>query len=488
MISIRTDLIQTQVQKLAMTPEMYQSIQLLHLNSMEMENLVDQELVDNPLLEIDEYTESSEEAASDVSLNEREVEEATREEIQEDQVDQVMTDPYWEEVYEENRSSGLYQRNADLDGSRDYFENSITRSEDLQTHLLWQLQMTNINGDQTSICEAIIGNIDDDGYLRIDEQELINSTGAAPEMIEKCIRLIQTFEPDGVGARNLSETLLIQLASSGNNDEKLRAMIRDHLDDLLKRRYRKISGKLGITQEKIQHYIEIISKLEPKPGREFTSAEARYIKPDVIVKKIDDEYVVMINDEDYSKLKISPFYQKLLKEKNKVSKKEWEYIRNKFRSALWLIKNIERRNRTLFKVTECIVRIQKGFFENGIEDLKPLTLKDVAAEVDLHESTVGRTTTSKYVETPRGLFELKFFFSRGVQNEDGEGISRRSIKDRIKNIVAEEDATKPMSDRQITEILNEEKIKISRRAVSKYREEMGILPTNMRRQVSNQRN
>jgi len=333
------------------------------------------------------------------------------------------------------------------------------------------------------IGEYLIGSIDDNGYLTVELAEVAARLEVPEARVEKVLKMIHSFHPHGVGARDLSECLMIQLCHYGKNDPIITEIVQNYLEDIGRGRLNRIAQALNISVQEVQEICDLIRTLDPKPGLQYSNSEqVKYIKPDIFVEKIDGEYVVIVNDFQFPRLTINRTYEKILRQPEAFSQEARQYLEEKMGSAMWLIKSIEQRRMTLYKVARCIVDIQKDFLDNGIAFLKPLTLREVADIVEVHESTVSRATTNKYMETPQGLYELKYFFSTGVQcRRGGERISARSIKKQIEEMVAQEDPTQPLSDEQIAQNLQEQGISISRRTIAKYRNELGIASTIIRR-------
>ena len=364
-------------------------------------------------------------------------------------------------------------------------DQTLSRGEDLTAHLLWQLRMGDFVEDEQRFGALVIGNLTDDGYLKMDGvppaeivPRLAEEAGLHPEDAEEVLKMMQQFDPLGVCTRSLQECLLVQAEHFGMDELTMR-VISDHIPNLEKRNYNGIAKDLDVAVEEVYDIAQVIADLEPRPGRNYVSEEPRYITPDVYIHRIGDEYFVVPNDDGMPKLKISGFYRAAMADNPKAK----EYIQSKLRSAQWLIRSIDQRRKTIVKVTECIVEKQRDFFDKGIEYLKPMILRDVAEAVEMHESTISRVTSNKYVHTPRGLFELKFFFNSAIKREGRGDIASESVKRQIQKIVAAEDPKKPYSDQQIVKLLKEEHdIKIARRTVAKYREMLGILSSTKRKQ------
>lgn len=451
------DLTLEQSQKLIMTPELRQAIQMLQYTSLELNNYIKQEMEVNPLLEWEKPVE--------------EVQVVPDEEIK---AEESVID--WKE-YLEQYDDISYKAEVDKN-TKDYsFENYTSYGETLKDYLIEQLNMINIDASDYKTGEYIIQNIDNNGYLISKVEEMAEQLKHSPAEVETMLSVIQSFEPYGVGARNLKECLLIQLKEE--RDYKLKQIVEDHLEDIALNKIALISKVLDISNSQTQEYIDIIKSLEPKPGRSFRGSEdVKYIIPDATIEEIDGEFFIFINDVTGPRLNINEYYKNLIKTTK--DQKTTEFLETKFNSAMWIIKSIEQRRQTMYKVIESVLKYQKEFFIYGDKSLNPLTLKDVAEDIEMHESTISRATSGKYVQTPRGLFELKYFFTAGLSGSSGE-ISTTSVKSIIKGIIKDEDPKKPLSDQVITDMLKAREITVSRRTVAKYREELHIPSSSMRR-------
>jgi len=473
-------------QQLVMTPQLQQAIKLLQMSRMELTELVQEELLENPVLEDTlEGRDAREIAAgtqSETSTIDQQVEKDDRAVVDESKSQKEEID--WER-YLENHAMQAPLPSVRRGGDDDLpgFEASLTRAEDLVEHLAWQVRMGDFVEDEQRFAALVMGNLTDDGYLQVEGlppeevvPRLAEEAGLHPEDAEEVLKMMQRFDPVGVCSRTLAECLHVQ-AELFDFDQLVLDIIDRHLGNLEKRNYQEIAKDLGVTVEEVYDVAQNIADLEPRPGRNFISEEPRYITPDVYVTKVGDEYYVSANDDGMPKLKISGFYRSAMAEDPKAK----EYIQNKLRSAQWLIRSIDQRRKTIVKVTECIVEKQRDFFDKGIEYLKPMILRDVAETVGMHESTISRVTSNKYVHTPRGIFELKYFFNSAIKRDHQEDIASESVKQAIKKIVASEDPKSPHSDQKIVEILAQDDIKIARRTVAKYREMLGILSSSKRK-------
>ncbi|MDH4007304.1 MAG: RNA polymerase factor sigma-54, partial [Desulfuromonadales bacterium] len=350
-------------------------------------------------------------------------------------------------------------------------------------HLMWQLGLSRLENREREVAAEIIGNVDDDGYLQVSIEELSAQIGCEPEQAEKVLTAVQDFDPPGVASRSLQECLLKQVEQLGMTEDAVGIILRDHINDLENRRYQVIARCLQIPLDDVFSAAKFISSLDPRPGSQFGQEDVHYIIPDIFVYKISDEYIVVLNDEGLPNLRINSFYRNALSGAEQLDEKAGEYIQEKLRGALWLIKSIHQRQRTIYRVTKSIVKFQRDFFDRGVEHLKPLVLRDVAEDIEMHESTVSRVTTNKYVQTPQGLFELKYFFNSGINTTGGDSVASESVKSKIKEIITAEDARKPFSDQKIVEILRGQGIDIARRTVTKYREMLGVGSSTQRKRL-----
>ncbi len=447
------ELLPKQVQKLLLIPQLQQAMQVLQLPTMELRQFIQKELLENPFLE-----------------EVKEEENPSSEEIMEEFLE---LDDNWQEYFQAT------QMRKEVPESKDLIQTLESREPSLQEILLRQLQMQGLKGKEKEIGEVIIANINEDGFLTVSLEEISKLLRVPPKKVEKVLSLIQTFDPPGVGARDLKECLLLQLKEKGEKDPLIEKIISEYLEDVGKRRYSYIAQKLGVKEEKVREVSQKIASLEPRPGRKYSSLKPFFIVPDVVVKKINHEYRVILNDDFLPSLRINPYYRKILREGKKEGG-DYQFLTRKLRDAVWLIKNIQGRQEIVRRVAEYIVERQKEFLEKGVEYLKPLTLKDVAEALGVHPSTVSRVTSRKFIETPRGIFKMKYFFSGSARGDKTE-VSTRSIKESIRQIIESEDPAHPFSDEEIASLLWQKGFKIARRTVAKYREELGILPSRLRR-------
>jgi RNA polymerase sigma-54 factor len=490
-MALEAKLYQRLSQQLVMTPQLRQAIKILQVSRAELETLIDEAMSENPVLEeglevVEEERPRTEEPleTSDNSTEPWEPSHEERETTTELEPSERMGEIDWKEFLDNYRNDwhGSSSTSADYDDEkRNSLENTLVRAQSLQDHLIWQLRMSGITPTEESVAALILGNMDKDGYVQADIEDIAFQSGQDFDVVEQSLKHIQDLDPPGVGARDLCECLLLQIRAQGKEDCLATAIVRDHLPLLESKRYDKIAKELGAPIEAVAAAANYITTLEPKPGRNFGEGDIRYITPDVFVQKIGEDLVVTLNDEGLPRLRVSNFYRQVLSDSGTGDAKR--YIQEKMRAAAWLIKSIQQRQRTLYLVTQSIVRFQREFFERGVAHLKPLVLKDVAMDIGMHESTVSRATANKYVHTPQGTFELKYFFTSSLQGADGEEVSAESVKDRIREIIATEDPRRPYSDQHIAKMLSTEHVEIARRTVAKYRGIMGVLPSSKRRQA-----
>ena len=469
-----------QSQRVVMTPLLQQAIQLLQLSTLELQEVVQKELLENPLLEevAPETSEAPEAAAATpdapapTPVEPAPVEPAPTSERQTADLPFDLTAVMFDDNSEE-RSLVAQEEREELP-----FENIVRSINSLTDHLDEQLRFTVEDPLVRRIGNEIIGNLDEDGYLRAELSEIAERCETTVDQVEKVLMLVQAFDPPGVAARSIQECLLIQLKSDPNPDPVSVEIVEVYFDELSRRRYPDIARALKLPLDRVMESIEEIMGLEPKPGRRFGGADSRYIVPDVVVHKMGSEYVVVLNEDGIPRLRVNALYRSLLRNSGDEAR---AYVEQKLRSAVWLIKSVDQRQRTLRKVTQSIVKFQRDFLDKGLPCLRPLSLRDVGEDIGMHESTISRVTTNKYVETPQGLFELKFFFHSGIASGDGEMVSSVSVKKMIQDLLANEDPAKPLSDQEVAQILKGRGLTIARRTVAKYREELAILPSHQRR-------
>jgi RNA polymerase sigma-54 factor len=479
-MAMETRLSLRQSQRVVMTPLLQQAIQLLQLSTLELQEVVQKELLENPLLE--ELPEQPETPDGQPTAAESptvpttdpitpEVPSTIEKERGTDDLPFDLTAVMFDD--HEERSLVAQEDRDDLP-----FENMVRSVSSLTDHLEEQLRFATEDDTVRQIGFEIIGNLDEDGYLRADVSEIAARCKVTAEEVEPVLAMVQAFDPPGVAARSIQECLLIQLRSDPNPDPVSVEIVELHFEDLTRRRYPDIARALRLPLDRVMESVEEIMGLEPKPGRRFGGNDSRYIVPDVVVHKMGTEYVVVLNEDGIPRLRVNSLYRSLLRNSGDEAK---QYVEQKLRSAVWLIKSVDQRQRTLRKVTQSIVKFQRDFLDKGIAHLKPLSLRDVGEDIGMHESTISRVTTNKYVETPQGLFELKYFFHSGIASGDGEMVSSVSVKKMIQDLLANEDPSKPLSDQEVAQILKGRGLVIARRTVAKYREELGILPSHQRR-------
>jgi RNA polymerase sigma-54 factor len=448
---------------------------------MELMDVVREELEENPVLEEgqetqDEKTPGEEEQAAADAQSQETTQEAEGE-------GDGMADIDWKTYLESYSLGGTTADSYEDDDDRPSYENLLTKKTSLADHLMWQLNLSRLENLERAIAGEIIGNLDNDGYLHVSVEELAEHAACATEVVERALSAVQDFDPPGVASRNLQECLLKQIDLLDMSEDLVGVILSDHLEELENRRYQVIARSLQVPLEEVFGAAKFISSLDPRPGSQYGQDDVHYIVPDIFVYKISDEFVVVLNDEGLPNLRINSFYRNALSGSAQLDAKAGEYIQEKLRGALWLIKSIHQRQRTIFRVTKSIVKFQREFFERGVDHLKPLVLRDVAEDIEMHESTVSRVTTNKYVQTPQGLFELKYFFNSGINTTGGDSVASESVKSKIKELIAEENTRKPYSDQKIVDLLRDQGIDIARRTVTKYREMLGVGSSTQRKRL-----
>ena len=461
------------VQKLILTPSLQQAIKLLPMSTLELRDLLTQEMVENPMLE--EVPTEDTQAAEQQTTEEKP--EAKPEAQKTDSWDDADYQYFFGEYLDDGYRPKAPQEVRELPP----IENTLSTGSSLSDHLLWQLSLQSEESTLREIGEAIIGNLNDDGYLVASLDELAAMGPWPLEQVEHALRLLQGFDPVGVAARDLQECMVLQLRHLGMEGTPAERIVTEHLRALQNHQIPEISRKLGMSIEDLKEHVEIIRHLDPKPGLRFNPTPSQYVTPDVFVEKIDDEYIVFLNEDGLPQMRISPTYRRLLDKDGKHGEETRAYVRDKFNAARWLIKSVQQRQNTIYKVARSIVNFQREFLDQGIEHLRPLVLRDVANDIGMHESTVSRVVTNKYMHTPQGVFEMKYFFHSGISSSYGESVSSVTIKQRIKKIIESEDAKKPLSDSKIVSILQREGLVLARRTIAKYREELKIPTSNQRK-------
>jgi RNA polymerase sigma-54 factor len=476
-------------QDLRINPRLYQAMDLLYMPLLDLEQHLKQELLGNPFLEMVEPEEEVQATAAEQQQNKPEKDEKQKED-----------EPDWENILLDDRTdhgvpSGSYS------DAREYVEPVTVESKDLIDHLRDQVRLLDLTPRQQLLAEEFLGNIGEDGYLQADLPAIVKGANQLLEEheveseedlhvepynmaeAEEMLRIIQQLDPPGTGARNLRECLLLQLESQKQPDSLVYRLVKDAFDDLIAHRWSDLGKRFGLAPDEVQRAADELARLDPKPGLQYAAGNDAYIIPDLIVEKIDDKYHVFLNDSGLPRLRISKTYQEIARDKKKYDGESKEFINQRLNSAHWMIQAIEQRRQTMLKVMNFIVDRQREFFEKGIDHLKPLTLREVADVISMHESTVSRVTNEKYVQTPRGLLPLKFFFSSGLSTTTGEDASARSIKAQIQKLVNDEPPKNPLTDQQIVEMFERKGVKIARRTVAKYRDQLGILPARMRKRL-----
>ncbi len=471
-------------QKLIMTPSLQQAIKLLQLSKLELQEVLNQELLENPLLEETAEEAKAEETEQETTDQKTDAEEEAKtqetKDKEKDSFDEIDYDAYFQDYIE----YGYNPRGMGEEHEEFPIENTLTRPPNLTDHLTWQLSMSDASPRVKEVGAFIIGNIDEDGYLRATIEEIMGAGPFTHEEVEGGLKAIQALDPIGVGARDLRECLLLQFEFLEIDNTLVDAIIRDHWEIFMQRHFVQLAKALGVDMKTLEGVVEIIKHLDPKPGRKYSNERAIYVEPDVYVHKVGDEYVIVLNEDGMPKLRINGSYRQMLNSMdNKQDGETVNYIKVKIRSAVWLIKSLDQRQRTIYKVAESIIKHQREFLEKGIDFLRPLVLRDVADDIQMHESTVSRVVSNKYMHTPRGLFLMKYFFHSGIDSDTGEDISSLTVKKKIQGFILGEDPRKPLSDSKIMKILNDEGINIARRTVAKYRDELNIPSSTDRKQV-----
>ncbi len=459
-------------QRLVLTPSLQQAIKLLPLTTLELADVLEQEMMENPLLE---------EAPAEVQNPDEVVADDAAPEERKDSLDEIDAEKFFEDYFEDSYESRPASH-SDLPEAPP-IENTLVEAPDLYDHLLWQLRMTTTDELIQEIGVAIIENLDEDGLLRASNEEIANLGPYPLEEVERALAVVQALDPPGVAARDLRECLRLQLRQLGLSGSTTDVIVRDHMKQLQNHQYAEIARALGCSSDEISTHIDVIKHLDPKPGAKYSPSRSNYVLPDVYVLKEGDDYKVVLNDDSLPRLRISPTYRRMLDNKEPGSEATRDYVKDKLRSALWLLKSVDQRQRTIYRVAESIVRHQRAFLDHGLEHLRPMVLRDVASDIGMHESTVSRVVANKYMHTPRGVYELRYFFHSGITSSVGESVSSVTIKDKIRKMIQAEDQSHPLSDSRIAELLAGEGLKLARRTVAKYREEIRLPPSNLRRSV-----
>ncbi len=489
LIMIRFEQHLRQQQRQILAPQMQQSLQMLQMNSIELDQFIEQTLEANPFLD---RVRSRETVLSEMPPEASSGAEESEEKIEQDYEQTVLGRSDSDlKLGDEGRDMGNesdwrregedFSRNPDTDEAWRYYQDSVTQGESLRAHLLDQMRITAETAEEYAIGERIIiGDTDDNGYFTGDVAEIARELDMPESNVAAVLDIIRKFEPTGVGATDIADCLLLQIEVEFPDNEELKTLVRDHWEDLTRGRIPQIARAMDMAPERVEALKSLVARLDPWPGREYSSAPPAYITPEVVVEQVDDDYIVMLTADAMPAVAINSAYIKEVRSK-KMSKEERDYIRENLETARWLVRNIERRQDTIRKTAQAIVDAQRAFLEKGVEYMKPLTLEEVANKVGLHESTISRTVNGKYIQTPQGLFELKYFFSTGLRSDMGEAQSSTAICAQIKKIIESEDKHKPLSDQKIADLLKEQGANVARRTIAKYREEMGIFPAKMRR-------
>ena len=465
-------------QKLVLTPQLQMAIKLLQMPQLELSQTINQELIENPFLEELSDVSSSEELSQDEKESLEETPPETDDtELSLEKLAHFSSDDYFEERSSDGRDLGYFTSGNVTHPSYEYFLSTAT---DLFEHLIWQLRLSKESEEIREVAELIIGNIDENGYLRISDEEMSELSKTGTEKVKTALALVQSFDPPGIAARDVRECLQLQLRSMHLQGTLAESLVINNLDLVGKRKYQQLSKEYHVSVEDILTAVKVIESLDPKPARKFSSTSADYITPDVFILKADGAYQIVLNDEGLPKIRINNYYQRLLKQKDAVPKEERQFLEDKLRSAVWLLKSLDQRNKTIYRVTESILTFQRDFFDKGVNVLKPLNLKDIASELNLHESTISRVTSNKYLSCPRGIYSFKYFFSNAIASDAGE-LSSTSVKEMIRKIISEEDQNNPLSDMRIVDIFKGKNITIARRTIAKYRDELKIRPQSQRR-------
>ncbi len=462
-------LILSQEMKMQQTlaPHLFQSLEILQMPLLDLQQMIKQELSENPTLE----------ATQEIADEQIEIEQGTKD-IERDEFENLAAlGEEWGDNFYENRP--VANRN-DAEEKYQYMMDSLSEVSSLHDQLLKQVSLSDLNEYEKKIAEIVVGNIDDEGYLQLDVDDLLALPNFPAETLDKILETIHDFDPPGVGARDLRECLLLQLKRAGKENSQEYQMVADHLDLLGRHKYDDIARAMGLTTERIKELATEVAKLDPKPGHNFSESRIEYVTPEIIVEKKDGEYVVTQNKKPYPRLFISQKYLQMLKDP-KTSKEVKTYIREKITKSKQFIQSIDQRMSTIYRIAVEVVRIQRDFFDYGVSKLKPLNMRTIAELLDVHETTISRATSGKYMQTPRGLFSMKYFFTPGVKTTDGHLISNESVKTALAEVIRGEDKRKPYSDSKLVELLKEQGISIARRTVAKYRDQLRILPSHLRK-------
>jgi RNA polymerase sigma-54 factor len=478
-MALEVKLIQKLSQNLLMTPQLQQAIKLLQMDRMEFIEAIQKEINENPVLE--EQKEQDDTASPEDGNGLDRAEQSPNKAQVTDKAEHTADWEAYLERFNDYQGSALPKGHT-VNNDRPPIEATASREESLSEHILAQLRLVELQQKDEAIVLQVVGNLDKDGYLCTTYEEIAEQCGCPLDDVERVLEVIKSLDPPGVGARNLSECLLIQLENIGMGDGLAARIVQNHLDKVEKRKYEAIAKQEQVAIDEVYRAISSIQALEPRPGRQFSDETIRYIIPDIYVYKIGGEYVISLNDDGMPKLRVSPYYLDLLKSPDQEGSANRQYLSERMKAASWLIRSIHQRQQTIYKVTESIIKFQRDFLDYGVQKLRPLVLKEVADDIGMHESTVSRVTANKYMHTPQGVFELKYFFSSGIRTAEGD-VSSSYIKEKIRSIIVEEPPEDPISDQKIVELLAAENITIARRTVAKYRETLGILSSSKRKKL-----
>lgn len=464
-------------QKLILTPQLQQSIKLLQLPQLELSQTLNQELMENPLLEEIMERESEEKNETlDITSSEEPIQELSEDmEAPLEKIFGFTTDEYFEERGSDGRDLGYFTDGIETPSP---FERN-SKKMDLYEYLIWQLRLSRTSDSVRQVAEVVMGNLNEDGYLQASVEEIAKIAGVDIKTAEDAITLIREFDPPGVGAKNLQECLLLQLKPLNLENTLVEKILTDGFVELEKKKYKKLAVKFKVTVNDILTAVKIIEGLEPRPGRNYSREEVIHIIPDVYIEESEGKFIIILNDDGIPKLRLSNYYRKLITNKNALGREEKQFLEEKLRSAIWLFKSLDQRKKTIYRVTESILKIQEEFFRKGINYLKPLNLKDIATDLGMHESTISRVTSNKYLQSPQGLLNFRFFFSNAVHAVNGE-VSSATVRSIIKQLISKENLKAPLNDKDIVKILQGKDINIARRTVAKYRDELK-LPSHSRR-------
>jgi len=486
-MALKQQLHQRQVQKLILAPALQQAIRLLPLTNLELIEAIDAELSQNPMLEVVEETEEKKEGGTEEESAGRGnggdeaafPGEKPQEEVPDDPGQDVEIqgiEAYFQEYFDNGFRSLSFEKKEAVP-----LENIVSRSPSLWDHLDWQANLTFFDEKEKEVARHIIGNINEDGYLEASPGEIAAALAVSEDLVEEVREKIKRFDPVGAGSLSVQEVLLTQMESWEIQDDLTRKIVRDHLQLLEKANFAQLAKELGVSLEEIKPHIDAIKELDPTPGRKYSQEKTHYVVPDIIVTKEGGDYRITLNEEGLPRLRVNAFYKRLLSRAAKENPEAYQYLKEKMKKALWFLRSLDQRDQTIYKVASYIVEKQKDFMEKGIESIKPLTLIELAQEIGVHESTVGRVVANKYIMMPRGVFPLKYFFHKSLSGDFGEEISSLRVKERIRKLVEKEDRKNPLSDMEIEEILARENFRIARRTVAKYRKQLNIPPSHIRK-------